>query len=134
MSAFIGFNFEDKKLLRAGYLMREKYEDPNSFIKDFERIKQKLIEEYGSPSSDEIGWKEGETIEEDPEKFGEAVCEGRLMYDTIWETAKSLIKLRLDGLNGKCQLGITVRKYRSIRNSADRRKHAAVDRAHTGTV
>ena len=111
MSAFIGFNFEDKKLLRAGYLMREKYEDPNSFIKDFERIKQKLIEEYGSPSSDEIGWKEGETIEEDPEKFGEAVCEGRLMYDTIWETAKSLIKLRLDGLNGKCQLGL---QYESI--------------------
>jgi hypothetical protein len=111
MRALIGFNFEDKKLVRAGYLMRESYEDPNSFIKDFQRMKQQLIEEYGSPASDEIGWKEGETVEEDPEKFGEAACEGKLMYYTVWETAKSLIKLRLDGLNGKCQLGL---QYESI--------------------
>jgi hypothetical protein len=106
MTALIGFNFEDKKLVRAGYLMREKYEDPNSFIKDFERMKQELIEEYGSPASDVISWKEGEKVEEDPEKFGEAVCEGRLMYYALWETAKSLVKLRLDGLDGKCQLGL----------------------------
>lgn len=111
MKALIGFNFEDKKLVRAGYLMRESYEDPNSFIKDFEGIKRKLIEEYGSPASDVISWKEGEKVEEDPEKFGEAVCEGRLMYYALWETAKSLIKLRLDGLNEKCQLGL---QYESI--------------------
>ena len=106
MMALIGYNFENEKLVRAGYLMMDSYEDPNYFIDDFERIKQKLIAKYGKPTSDQLLWKEGEAVEDDTSKFGEEVCSGKLFYLTTWETAKTLIKLRLDGQDGKCQLGI----------------------------
>lgn len=106
MVALIGYEFENNELVRAGYLITVNYNDPNYYIKDFDSLKQKLIEKYGGPTSDEITWKKGETAEEDPDKFGKAVCAGKLRYYTLWQTERNFIKLRLDGQDGKCQLGI----------------------------
>ena len=58
--AIVGYLFDGDKLTRAGYLMQGSYEDPNSYISDYNKVKDFLINEHGTPAQDEVVWAEGE--------------------------------------------------------------------------
>jgi hypothetical protein len=101
----VGYLFDGDKLTKAGYLMQGSYEDPNSYISDYNKVKDFLINEHGTPAQDEVVWGEGEKVE-DPGKFGEAVCGGKLRYSTIWADGVTAIRHSLDGEAGKCKHGV----------------------------
>lgn len=101
----VGYLFDGDKLIKAGYLMQGSYEDPNSYISDYYKVKDFLINEHGTPAQDEVVWGEGEEVE-DPGKFGESVCGGKLRYSTIWADSVTLIRESLDGEDGKCKHGV----------------------------
>lgn len=101
----VGYLFDGDKLIKAGYLMQGSYEDPNSYISDYNKVKDFLINEHGTPAQDEMVWGEGEEVE-DPGKFGESVCGGKLGYSTIWADGVTVIRQSLDGEDGKCKHGV----------------------------
>ncbi|MEW6144384.1 MAG: hypothetical protein AB1598_05135 [Thermodesulfobacteriota bacterium] len=102
----IGYVFDGDKLARAGYLMRGSYQDPNSYISDYDKVKESLIKSYGSPAEDNVVWDEGEEVQ-DPALFGESVCAGKLVYSTMWSDGVTVIRENLSGEDGKCSHGVT---------------------------
>jgi hypothetical protein len=102
----IGYVFDGDKLTRAGYLMRGSYEDPNSYISDYDKVKEYLIKYYGSPAEDNVVWDEGEEVQ-DPALYGESVCAGKLGYSTMWSDGVTVIRENLNGKDGKCSHGVT---------------------------
>jgi hypothetical protein len=101
----VGYLFDGDKLTRAGYLMQGSYEDPNSYISDYNKVKDFLINGHGTPAQDEVVWAEGEEVA-DPGKFGESVCGGKLRYSTTWADGVTAIRESLDGENGNCNHGV----------------------------
>lgn len=101
----VGYLFDGDKLIKAGYLMQGSYEDPNSYISDYNKVKDFLIIEHGTPAQDEVVWGEGEKVD-DPGKFGESVCAGKLRYLTFWADGVTVIRESLDGEDGKCKHGV----------------------------
>ncbi len=109
----IGYVFDGDKLVKAGYFMQAAYEDPNSYISDYDKVKDFLIGLYGSPAQDEVLWAAGEETD-DPDKFGEAACGGKLRYSTMWVDDRTVIKETLKGGNGQCKHGVM---FESIEHS-----------------
>jgi hypothetical protein len=105
MPVIIGYIFEEDKLTKAGYLMQSSHEDPNSYISDYDKMKEFFIQKYGTPAQDDMVWNEGEELD-DPDKFGESVCGGKLRYSTVWTDGVTVIKEKLDGEEGKCRHGV----------------------------
>ncbi len=101
----VGYLFDGDKLIKAGYLMQGSYEDPNSYVSDYNKVKDFLINEHGTPAQDEVVWGEGEEVD-DPDKFGESVCGGKLRYSTFWADGVTVIRQSLDGEDGKCKHGV----------------------------
>jgi hypothetical protein len=102
----IGYVFDGDNLTRAGYLMRSSYEDPNSYISDYDKVKESLIKNYGTPAEDDVVWDEGEGVQ-DPALYGESVCAGKLRYSTMWSDGVTVIREKLGGKEGKCSHGVT---------------------------
>jgi hypothetical protein len=105
MDAIVGYLFDGDKLIRAGYLIQNPYEDHGKYIADYDRVKEQLIKDYGSPAQDNMVWSPGHE-ETDPAKYGESVCAGKLRYVTMWFNARTQIRETLDGEDGKCRMGI----------------------------
>jgi len=104
MPSTMGYAFIDDKLVKAGYLIRESYEDPDDYINSYEKIKGALIDDFGPPSLDEVKWLDEETDQADPS--GKAVCEGRVIYSSEWITRDSFVTLHLEGAQNKCRQGV----------------------------
>ncbi len=103
--SIIGYMFEGDKLVRAGYLMRSTSEDPESYVGDYEKVKENLIKEYGAPAEDKVDWGEGEELQY-KDKPGAAVCGGKLAYSASWVKDGTVIKETLGGVEGKCRHGV----------------------------
>lgn len=103
--AIIGYVFNDEgHLMRAGYLVDGEEILPEDYVAAFEKAKKDMGVRLGMPSTDRIAWATGVQDETDPEKFGEAACEGRLRYIAVWANERTAINLTLDGYEGKCRL------------------------------
>jgi hypothetical protein len=94
----IGYLFTNDKLVLGGYAVTNKYQDPEQYVKDYDRIKGVLTGEFGKPASDEKVWSAGGQ-EEKPGAYGKAVTEGRLVLQTAWHTPETEIFLTLEGGN-----------------------------------
>jgi hypothetical protein len=105
MNVIVGYLFDGDKLVRAGYLMQDSHEAPGKYVADYDKAKKKLIKEYGSPAQDNMVWSTGQQ-ETGPAKYGESVCAGKLRYATVWFNARTLVRETLDGVDGKCRMGI----------------------------
>ncbi len=101
----LGYIFEDGKLVKAGYLFYENYEQPDKYIEDYERVKGVLIDNLGAPVLDEVKWTDEEQIDQaDP--TGKAVCEGEIIYRSQWVSEDSVVTMHLEGANNKCRQGV----------------------------
>ncbi len=94
----IGYLFTNDKLVLGGYAVTNKYQDPQQYVKDYDRIKGVLTGEFGKPASDEKVWSPGEK-ETAPDAYGKAVTEGRLILQSAWHTPETEIFLTLEGGN-----------------------------------
>src|SRR5690606_36222711 len=70
----------------------------------FEKAKKDMGVRLGMPSTDRMLWTSGVQDVTDPEKFGEATCDGKMRYIAGWANERTAINLTLDGYEGKCRL------------------------------
>ena len=98
LDAEIGYLFTDDKLVLGGYAVTNEYQDPEQYVKDYDRIKGVLTGEFGKPASDEKVWS-ADPQEEKPEAYGKAVTEGKLVLQSAWRTPGTEIFLTLEGGN-----------------------------------
>ena len=98
----MGYVFVDGKLVKAAYLFKERYQNPDDYIVTYERIKGLLINDYGPPVLDEIKWID----EEKTDDLGKSVCKGEVLYKSEWIVENTLIELLLDGANNRCTQGV----------------------------
>lgn len=90
----LSYRFEDGRLVQARYLNRERHADSNAYIADFKRIKGHLIDRYGLPSTDRRQWR-NRLFEDRPDRWGEAVAAGHLVYYTQWIAGNTKIVMTL---------------------------------------
>ena len=103
--AIIGYVFnKEGQLIRAGYLVEDDQITPQDYVAAFEKAKKDLGVRLGMPSTDRMLWTSGVQDVTDPEKFGEATCEGKLRYIAGWANERTAVNLTLSGYEGKCRL------------------------------
>ena len=106
MPAIVGYLFEEDKLVRAGYVITEAHEEPSSYVQGFNKLRDFYTSTYGRPAYDIVD-VEGDTQENiRTDAFAEAACEGRAQYLAGWGTDGSMIRLKLHGRDGSCELGV----------------------------
>lgn len=99
------YKFQNDKLVRAGLYFVNEYEDKNEYIKVYDFVKEKMIEDKGSPIIDkQVQLDPSQDI--DPEQIGQAVCDGKVIYGTQWKDPRSDIQLLLRGEEGTCYVTV----------------------------
>lgn len=106
MPAIIGYLFQENKLTRAGYVMTESYQEPEMYVRDFNKLREYYTMSYGRPSYDMVNWKEGVQSNIETDAYAQAACDGDAKYMAGWGTEGSMVKLMLHGRDGKCELGV----------------------------
>ena len=109
LHAQTNYKFQDDKLIRGGYYFPTEYEDKNEYIETYEHLKERMIKAKGSPVIDRVVQLDP-SVEIDPEKKGQAVCDGKLIYGTQWNYPGSDIQLVFRGDGTNCYLTITFLK------------------------
>jgi len=105
MPTTLGYVFIDDKLVKAGYLIHERYEDADDYIKSYERIKGSIMDDFDPPTLDEIKWLDEEKTDQTGDS-GKAVCEGEVIYKSEWIAGDTFITLLLEGADNKCRQGV----------------------------
>lgn len=108
------YNFVNNKLYSAGYMSLERHTNENLYIKDYEKMKELLINKYGKPSDrwwntnkeyDEMVWFD-DLYKNKPNEWGFAVSIGDLVYQNCWNTNEVGIVLSLKGDNYEISFGV----------------------------
>jgi hypothetical protein len=76
------------------------YENLNDYVKEYEVLKNYLIEKYSTPAEEGINWKKDE-YRDRPEKWGLAIRKGDLHYFSKWNMPETTIILELGGWKDK---------------------------------
>jgi len=79
------------------------YENLNDYIKEYEVLKNYLIEKYSTPAEEGINWKKDE-YRDRPEKWGLAIRKGDLHYFSKWNLPETTIIIELGGWKDKVYL------------------------------
>jgi hypothetical protein len=88
----------NNKLMRSAYMFTNDYEDYNSYVDDYDKIKAFLISKYGPAATDKQIWKTLSNFKSERIAWGQALASGDLLFETSWETPTTKIKLYL-GMN-----------------------------------
>lgn len=117
VKVIIYYIFSKNRLVSAIYKSYESHLNRNSFISDFEYIKNLLQKKYGTPKLDEITGDD--LFKDDSSNRGIAVATGLLKYIVIWETDRTKVYTSLYGDN--LEITHTV-LYEEKASSAEREK------------
>jgi len=106
---FIHYYYIDNKLVRAKYDFGYDATEKDVCIRNYENLKETLINKYGEPINDEYIWID-DLYKDDPDSWGVAVKKGDLVCYADWETATTRITIFLR--NEDYNIGLEIR-YRS---------------------
>jgi hypothetical protein len=95
----IGYMFNADKLVLGGYAFTERHEDNALYVKDYEKIKDRLSEKYGPPAQDTQIWTD-ETKKVEPKEYGNAVAGGALVLQSSWSAPRTYVFLTLKADSG----------------------------------
>lgn len=117
--------FNDNDKLTSGmYVFTKKYSNPQLYIQDYNKFKTLLTEKYGKPASEKENWNKNATIDE-KHNYGQAVADGNLTLNTVWNTSRSVIKIVLITRNDKrpgLQIQYTTRSLDELENKEELRE------------
>lgn len=99
------YEFTDNLLSGATFYIQPDYEDLNQYVEDYALLTRKFTKRYGAASSSEKSWA-GENLEEETNKYGQAVLDGNLIWRTEWNLEDTQIKLVLSRRGGRVCIGI----------------------------
>ncbi len=94
----VSYNFSDKKLLSARFVIRQPHVDPALYFEDYEELTRYLSPLYGKTVSKRCDWK-NEMYRDDRSKWGFAVSLGFLTCSTQWQNERTRILLTISGGN-----------------------------------
>jgi len=97
--------FHQNRLVKAKYHFTEQRENTNTYIDDYNTLKEHLIHTCGEPTDYETRWN-NDMYKEDFEKWGLAVSLGHLTYSADFATETTDITLALSGENAQANLVI----------------------------
>ena len=101
----IGYTFNDDELIRASFLLLTKPKTNNEYIEIYETIQKELRKKYGKTVIDTIQHRDPSQTTE-PNTYGDAVCNGDLLYATQWDLPSSDVQLLLRGEDSECVITI----------------------------
>lgn len=96
MDCIVGYVFAYNKLAKAKYSFLARYEDKNQYIRNYEKLKDVLIQKYGKPSSEKTLWQD-KYYQNVRSQWGEALSRGQVEFDSLWRDAETEIQLRAYG-------------------------------------
>lgn len=105
IDCYLFYGFTDKKLCSAMYSMDKDHVNQNQYVEDFLKLKNLLIQKYGSPIRDEEIWRRS-LYKDNPEQKGLAISIGDLILASTWETTRTKISIVLWGDNFKIKHAI----------------------------
>jgi len=113
-ACLVQYVFNRDRLIQTKYSFLSRHPDPDLYLRDYEKLKDQLILEYGSPEKEEAVWRAPE-LRADRPRWGWAVAQGHLVFRSRWEAGTVRVELRLSGEEGRISL---VAAYTSPRNPA----------------
>jgi hypothetical protein len=93
------------KLVHGMYQITETHTNNTDYLSDYNKLKEALLNKYGTPVKDIIDWKD-DLYKSDPPHWGTAVAVGHMRMFTFWKTPRTEITLALFGDNFNISLGI----------------------------
>lgn len=102
------FAFENDKLINGMILFDIEHTNENLYIDDYDRVKEALIEKYGTTTDEKQVWKD-DLYKDDPDDWGFAISLGDLFYMSTWEISDSYVNLLLQGDNYSISMSILYR-------------------------
>lgn len=96
MDCMIGYVFADNKLAKAKYSFLANYEDKNQYIREYEKIRDILVQKYGKPEAERILWQDKQH-EDSQSNWGLALSLGHCEFNSQWQDSETVIQLRLYG-------------------------------------
>ncbi len=97
-NALLFYKHINNRVLGGGYSFQAHHENKNEYITDYQELKEFLIDQYGSPDSDEVMWKNN-VYKDRAADHGKAVGQGYLIYWADWDAGNTKIELALHGNN-----------------------------------
>ncbi len=88
------YRFSNGKLHRVRYLNRAVHTDRNDYIEDYARLRASLTERLGEPALDRKQWRQP-LFRDRPERHGDAIAAGHLVYLVQWRATKSQVTMAL---------------------------------------
>ncbi|WP_067561073.1 hypothetical protein [Halofilum ochraceum] len=90
----LSYRFGADGLEATHWFNRAAHEDDNRYIDDYERLKSDLIERHGMPRYDRMMWR-NRMLADEPDRYGDAVAAGHLVYYSEWRTERGKIVMAL---------------------------------------
>lgn len=94
MDCMIGYVFADNKLAKAKYSFIAKFEDNNQYIREYEKIRDILVQKYGKPEAEMTLWRD-KMYQDDRPSWGLALSQGHCEFNSQWQDSETAIQLRL---------------------------------------
>jgi hypothetical protein len=120
----IYYIFNDNDKLASGmYVFVKQYSNPQLYLQDYTKFKKLLTEKYGEPVSEKENWRSDRRVAE-KHNYGQAIADGNLTLNTVWNTDRSLIKIVLVNTNDKrpsLQIHYTTRSLDELENKEELR-------------
>jgi len=114
--------FNDNNKLASGiYVFSKKYSNPQLYLQDYSKFKTLLIEKYGKPATEKENWSTTTSVTE-KHNYGQAIADGNLTLNTVWNTDRSVIKILLINTRDKqpsLQIHYTTRSLDELENKEE---------------
>jgi hypothetical protein len=98
------FEFVNNKLAKAGYVLIDKYHEPNQYLLTYAKWVSALNEKYGSGKM-ESNWLNN-LYRSDSSKYGFAISAGHLIVKNRWQTKRTEITAVAGGQNFQVSVGV----------------------------
>ncbi len=110
LSSLAVFDFVDGHLVMGRYAIDVEHADQNSFLTDFNSLKELLKKKYGPTSASNAYWH-NELFHDDYSQWGLAISIGHVSFFETWDEAETHIELQLHGDNHQVKLCVMYQSH-----------------------
>ena len=101
----IEYIFAANKLSRTRFSFTTEYLDKNTYLEDYQKVKNALVQKFGRPLEETMDWQDA-TFKDDFEAWGEAVSLGHVELSSRWLTPQTEILAVLAGKDEEINLTV----------------------------
>lgn len=122
MKVQVIYSFDGGKLVHAGYVFLEDHADKRLYIDDYRRVRAELKRKFGDPAEVQDEHWSADSASKSRGDYGEALAQGKVSFESSWETVRSYVILNLQTAASKTSLGLAYISKESEKSAADKPK------------